>query len=240
MGKMRMKTRYVAERLKWFFEQQKEATVHFMASIKGSPEEHMFSKLISKKAEFIQNNTTMKEAIFQAFDESVKQNQEKFESMWGDYMDAMFQSPLKLLKACTMPTPKDAADLGEEEGLAPTFDTTKERIEVEMFKRNDVHQSLVAKIKQIPDDDTLAAQSRDKMQEVIEDVFGRIRSLVADQMQLYSESFFLLPMLRRLEGDMAKMEMPESDKKRYQQLKKILQEEEARRSGLVTDLEWCI
>jgi len=231
---------YVGERLKWFFSQQKEATVKFMASIKGSPEEHMYSKLISKKAEFIENNETMKAAIYKAFDEACLKNQEKFESMWSDYMDAMFQSPLKLLKSCTMPKPSDAGALEDEEGLAPTFDTTKERIENEMKRRSNVSKGLSQKIKEIPSDDSMARESRDKMQGIIEEVFGRIRSLVADQMQLYSESFFLLPMLRRLEGEMAKMQMPDEDRRRYQQLRKMLVEEDKKKTELLADLDWCI
>merc|ERR1712091_469167 len=103
---------------------------------------------------------------------------------------------------------------------------------MEMSRRNDVQTTLNAKIKEVPDAATHGAQATKQMQNVIEEVFGRIRSLVADQMQLYSESFFLLPMLRRLEGSMAKMEMPESDKKRYQAIKAMLVEEERKRTGL--------
>jgi len=237
---MSLKTRYVGERLKWFFSQQKEATVSFMASIKGSPEEHMFSKLIPKQGEFIQNSEIMKGQIFKAFDDACSRNNEKFENMWKDYMDAMFQSPLKLLKSCTMPSVGDVAKFADEEGLAPTFDSTKERIETEVSQRSGVANSLSQKIRRIPADDSAAMEARDMIQFIIEEIFGRIRSLVADQMQLYSESFFLLPMLRRLEGEMAEMQMPEQDKKRYQMMKVYYVKEEEKKTGLVDDLDWCI
>lgn len=235
---IRLKTKYVGERLKWFFMQQKEATVQFMLSMKGSPEEHMFSKLIPKKAEFIEGNKTMKEAIFLAFDEACQENLGTFVSMWCDYLDSMFQSPLMLLKSATV---QKAAEMSEEDfdGCAPTFDGTKERIEREMGQRGQVANDIREKIKGIPLDDSQAFQSKTIIEEIIEDVFGRIRSMVADQMQLYAESFFLLPMLRRVEGKVARMELTDSDKRRYQEIKKILVEEEGKKTALGADLKWC-
>merc|ERR1719271_669458 len=92
----------------------------------------------------------------------------------------------------------------------------------------------------IPDDDNKIQFALKEVDRVIQKIFGVIRCLVADQMQLYSESFFLLPMLRRLEGEMAKMQMPDEDRRRYQQLRKMLVEEDKKKTELLADLDWCI
>merc|ERR1711972_68327 len=151
-------------------------------------------------------------------------------------MDSMFQSPLMLLKSGTMPPIGDTY----EEETAPTFESTKERISNERRSRGSMQNTLKAKIKQIPDDDSEADESVQMVQEIIEDTFGVIRCVVADQMQLYSESFFLLPMLRRLEGVMATMDLAEEDKKRYRARKEVLVQEKHEATGKDSDLDWCI
>jgi len=233
---MQEKTKYVGERIKWFFGQQKEATIRFMLGIKGSPEEHMFSRLIYKQAQVIQRNDTMKACIYKTFDDTCAKHQEKFTMMWNDFMQSMFQSPLILLKSCSMPKIG-----GFYEGeMAPTFESTKERIAMERQNRGMLQTVLQEKIKQIPLDDSKAKQAVQLVQEIIEQTFSVIRCITSDQMQLYSESFFLLPMLRRLEGEMASMELAEEDKKRYRARKSILDQERSKCTSLGDDLGWCV
>ncbi|CAJ1337985.1 unnamed protein product [Effrenium voratum] len=235
-SRMRTKTSYVGERLKFFFGEQKEATVQFMLGLMGSPEEHMFSRLIPKQAQVIQRNDTMKRCIFEAFDAACDHHRVRFMQMWIDFMDSMFQSPLMLLKSGSMP----AIGGSYEEEIAPTFESTKARIKQERRGRGTLQTSLREKVKQIPDDDQSANESVVMVQRIIEQTFGVIRSVVADHMQLYSESFFLLPMLRRLEGVMAQMELQEEDKTSYRARKSVLDAEKKVSEGLLEDLTYCV
>jgi hypothetical protein len=246
--KMEKVTLYVAERLQWFFLQQKEATLDFMATIKGSPEEHMFSKLLSKKAENIQNNGMMKDAIFSAFDACVESNRIQFKKMWIDYLHTMFEAPISLMKGGTMPKASeimydtDAHGAGGsgflgDSGMAPTFEGEhgmKARIKKDMERREMTKRHMEMRMSGIK------VGAEDTLQHLLDEMFTRIRCLVADQMQLYAESFFLLPMLRRLEGDMAKMEMAEADRNRYKRIVEMKQEEGAKKDVLQKDLVWCI
>ncbi|CAE7255259.1 dlpC [Symbiodinium necroappetens] len=234
--RMRTKTKYVGERLKFFFGEQKEATVQFMLGLTGSPEEHMFSRLIPKQAQVIQRNDTMKRCIFDAFDAACDKHRIRFMQMWCDFMDSMFQSPLMLLKSGSMPS----IGSGYEEEIAPTFESTKARIHQERRGRGTLQTALREKVKQIPDEDVAAKESVKMVQRIIEQTFAVIRSVVADHMQLYSESFFLLPMLRRLEGVMADMQLQEEDKEKYRARKSVLEKEKAASEGMLADLTHCI
>merc|ERR1719188_804777 len=95
--------------------------------------------------------------------------------------------------------------------IAPTLEITKERIKNERLQRGGLSNKLANMIKDIPDDDARANQALKMVMSIIEQTFNVIRSAVSDQLELYSKSFFLLPMLRRLEGDMSRLELAEAD-----------------------------
>eukprot|EP00931_Biecheleriopsis_adriatica_P109711 TRINITY_DN8397_c0_g1_i1.p1 TRINITY_DN8397_c0_g1~~TRINITY_DN8397_c0_g1_i1.p1 ORF type:complete len:732 (-),score=183.52 TRINITY_DN8397_c0_g1_i1:115-2310(-) len=232
---MKKKTTYVGERLKFFFIDQKEATVQFMLGLKGSPEEHMFSRLIPKQAAVIQRNDTMKRCIYAAFDAAAQRHRERFLQMWCDFMDSMFQSPMILLKSGSMPKLG-----GYDEEIQPTFDATKGRIIQELGGRSELGSTLQDRMKQIPEDQRRVNDAQKMVEGIISDTFGVIRSVVADHMQLYSESFFLLPMLRHLEGVMAEMDLEEEDKAQYRARKSVLDKEKIHSEGILEDLNYCI
>lgn len=234
---MRARTKYISERLVWFFLEQKDPTLSFMLQIKGSPEEHMFSANITKQAQVIRRNDTMRNCIHKAYDRACHINRSMFMNMWGDLLDSMFQYPLLLLKASSLS--KSTPDSLEDE-IAPTLESTKERITTELAQRSTLSSSLRDDIRTIPNDDIKANEAVKAVKKIIQKTFAVIRCQVADQMELYSESFFLLPMLRRLEGEMAAMDLEEDDKMRYRARMSVLKEEKDKATAILKDINWSI
>merc|ERR1711920_1171683 len=115
----------------------------------------------------------MKSCIFKAFDTACESHRVEFMQMWIDYMISMFQAPLTLLKSGSMPAMGDY-----QEEIAPTFDTTKQRIKDERTGRGKLRQLLMEEIKHIPDDDARAHESVQMVQKIIEKTFRVIRCVV--------------------------------------------------------------
>jgi len=169
---MTVKTKYVGERLKWFFIEQKEATVNFMLQLKGSPEEHMFSRRMHMQGEVISRNTVMKACIFEAYDKACAKHKAHFMKLWDDFMHSMFQAPLMLLKSASMPPIRSDATYTDE--VAPTFDTTKQRISDERRERGSMSQKLQEDLSKIPNDDSRASQAATMIQDVIQKTFSAL------------------------------------------------------------------
>merc|ERR1712232_391253 len=113
----------------------------------------------------------MKSCIFSAFDDASDKHRARFEKMWCDCIESMFQQPLILLKSGSM-----AKVVGSfEEEIAPTFESTKARVAEERNSRGQLQSSLSEKIKLIPDDDASARDAVKIVQEIMEQTFGAIR-----------------------------------------------------------------
>merc|ERR1711912_197644 len=79
---------------------------------------------------------------------------------------------------------------------------------------------------EIPSEPQQIDETVDHVQMLVLKTYGFIRSQVCDQVELFSESFFKLPMMRRLEEDMALMELSHDDAAIHQ----------ARREKLMADI----
>jgi hypothetical protein len=51
----------------------------------------------------------------------------------------------------------------------------------------------------------------EKVQMLVLKTFAFIRSQICDQIELFADSFFKLPMMRRLEEDMSRIQLGDSD-----------------------------
>ena len=63
-AKTRRAVAYVNERIKWFFRNQKEATLEFMCTIGTTGDSHLFSRWLAEKGNLIRSNKTVKSLTF--------------------------------------------------------------------------------------------------------------------------------------------------------------------------------
>merc|ERR1712039_1058805 len=122
---------------------------------------------------------------------------------------------------------QNADDEDELDEVLPTFDDTKERIPKEMETRARTEDMLSKRLAEISSNATQVDEAVDKVQKLVLRTFGFIRAQVCDLVETFVESFFKLPMLRRLNEDMALLELSEDDTANYH----------ARRERLVADIK---
>tara|TARA_B100001093_G_C26035626_1_gene679923 strand:+ start:154 stop:441 length:288 start_codon:yes stop_codon:yes gene_type:complete len=73
-------------------------------------------------------------------------------------------------------------------------------------------ESLLSKwIADIPRQPSQMEEAVEKVQMLVLKTFAFIRSQICDQIELFADSFFKLPMMRRLEEDMSRIQLGDSD-----------------------------
>jgi len=95
------RVQYVGERLKWFFEIQKEVVIDFMLSIEGTPAAMMLSPLLPKHGKLIKQNSMIKHLIFTAYDEAVDRQLKQFIHLFSNMLTSTFSNPWVYLKKST-------------------------------------------------------------------------------------------------------------------------------------------
>merc|ERR1712183_381867 len=127
-----------------------------------------------------------------------------------------------------------------EDACLPSFDDPRQRIPKEIQGRSGIDNTLSKWLQDIPTESHQIDEAVDKVQMLVLKTYSFIRSQVCDQVELFAESFFKLPMLHRLEEDMAMIELSESDKKNYEDRRNSLGAEVQRADTAITEISDCI
>mmetsp|Transcript_60592 Transcript_60592/g.141129 ORF Transcript_60592/g.141129 Transcript_60592/m.141129 type:complete len:727 (-) Transcript_60592:164-2344(-) len=221
---LQRRVQYVGERIRWFFETQKEPVLEFMEKLDGTPNANLYSPLYPKHAKLIKQNEVIKHLVFQTFDKACARQLQQFVELFDNMLTSTFSNPWVFLKSPTAGGP-EGEDM--QDAVLPSFDDTKERIPKELDARSGTEASLSKCLVDIPTDSQHIDEAVDKVQMLVLKTYSFIRSQVCDQVELFSESFFKLPMMRRLEEAMAMIELSDDDASTYQ----------ARRDRLCTDVK---
>merc|ERR1719443_1839693 len=105
-------------------------------------------------------------------------------------LTSTFANPWSFLKGGTTEDKKDAPiDAGG---------TADDRVPEEMRQRGNSEKILNDWLQNIPTEATRVDEAVDEVQRLVMRIYSLIRSQVCDQVDLFTESFFKLPMLRQL------------------------------------------
>ena len=121
-----------------------------------------------------------------------------------------------------------------------SFSETKSRIPVELQSRSGWETVLAQWLSLIPQEPQQIEEAVEKVQMLVLKTFSFIRAQIADQIELFAESFFKLPMMRRLEEDMSLIEVSEADKRDYEHRREALLDQEKRLETTINDLDDCV
>merc|ERR1712039_269855 len=206
-----------------------------MKSMKGQPDEKLYSVLYSKHAILIEGNPTMKKLVYESYDAVVDRQLKMFIELFKSTLQATFSNPFVFLK-------KTSASLQDEMGeevLLPSLDDTKARIPEELERRSGMEAQVRRWLGEIPMEPHKIDDAVDQIQLLVLKVYSHIRSQICDQVELFCESFFKLPLLRRLEEDMNKIELSDVDREGYKVRREKLDKEKIANIRGLKEVQEC-
>ena len=254
---VRRKINYVARRIEWFFQMQKDCVVEFMDSIKGSPDEHLYSQLFPRRVQLIKENQLARDLMFRKYDSFLSSQRCLFIELFNNTLQSTFQFPWALIKASSWSyaeldkfvankdgNPEDGEEEVDEDPFAdmslPCFEDTKARIPLELSQRSNVERLLQDMVNEIPIDNGSVDEAVEKVQALMITVFRAIRNLICDQMELFADSFFHLPMLRHLESAMMDVELASTEMAKFEGLRAGREQDLHESEEMLANVEWCI
>lgn len=232
---MKARVRYVAERIKWFFLSQKDVMMDFMKKVKGAPDEHLFSALLPQAYVILTENKLVNQHVFETYDKACDRQTKLFIDLFDNTLASTFANPWVFLKRASTNFENETFD----DVCMPSFEETKERIPEEIDQRGGIEQLLNQMIALIPHEASMVDEAVDRAQMLLLRTFQFIRAQIADQIELFVDSFFKLPLLRRLEEDMNRISLSSGNLQASLAHTQLLTEELTEKTDAMTELVEC-
>lgn len=122
----------------------------------------------------------------------------------------------------------------------PTLEDTKRRIPEEIISRSGTERMVASWLSAIPTEPHKIDEAVECVEVLVVKVYSRIRSQVCDQVELFCESFFKLPLLRRLEEDMHKIQLSPIDLEGYRVRRARLEKEAVSNTHGLKEVRECL
>jgi len=211
--------------------------LEFMDGLDGTPSATLYSPLYTKHGKLIKENKMIQHLVFQTYDGACAHQLQHFVDLFDDMLSSAFANPWIFLRNSTAEG-HESIDL--HDAVLPSFDDTRERIPKEFGARANTEPMLSKWLVDIPNDLHEVDEAIDKIQMLVLKTYGFIRSHVCDQVELFAESFFKLPMLRRLEECMATLELSDDDSTNYQLHRDSLAKNTQAAQDSIVEISSCI
>jgi GTP-binding protein EngB required for normal cell division len=221
---LKKKVRYVAERLLHFFEEQKEVILFLMQADDGTHDN------FNNSGYQIAHNETMRKAIYQKFDETVRGQLDHYLDHFSNMLTSVFANPWTFLKGGTAP----------EDGDDVPVNSLVERIPKEIESRSEMERHLNKWLQEIPTEDIKIDRATDLVQQLLTKIFSLIRAQICDQVELFTESFFKQPLISKLKTDMQEIVLTGADKELNEARRKKISQDIKKCDIVLTEVNACI
>jgi len=178
-----------------------------------------YSSLFPSAVRFMDANESAKMMIFSIYDRTVDEQLDDFLKLFFTTLTTTMMDPFNYLKKHANKKEKKTAKGDLEADFFESFGTAKNRVAEEAFAQSDLQSVFQRWMSKIPEqastssDPAVLEKTSLQLQEIINGLFDYIRCQLADQIGLFAEAFFKVPMLRRLEQEMSSMQLDEKDKR---------------------------
>jgi len=195
----------------------------------------LFSALLPQAYVILTENKLVNQHVFETYDKACDRQTKLFIDLFDNTLASTFANPWVFLKRASTNFENETFD----DVCMPSFEETKERIPEEIDQRGGIEQLLNQMIALIPHEASMVDEAVDRAQMLLLRTFQFIRAQIADQIELFVDSFFKLPLLRRLEEDMNRISLSSGNLQASLAHTQLLTEELTEKTDAMTELVEC-